>query len=139
MEKQSLLPAVVFNANNKKLDVDLLEHTFERFSNSDDVFTFHFTNGGVLLPQNMDPEQSQDSISRALKEYLSHRSAQLLFMKPSDTDNLPEGPYFLHGESLHQAWRLYSDDLESFTTGVMPDDEGVPYRYAKRWIFVHKR
>lgn len=42
---------------------------------------------------------------------------------------LPSGPYFLSGQNLHQAWRLYPDELEAFTFGLIPDDVFNATRY----------
>lgn len=41
---------------------------------------------------------------------------------------LPSGPYFLSGPNLHQAWRLYPDELKAFTFGLVPDDPFSPQR-----------
>lgn len=43
---------------------------------------------------------------------------------------LPSGPYFLYGPNLHQAWRLYDDELGAFTFGIVPDDLGKPDEYV---------
>jgi hypothetical protein len=43
-----------------------------------------------------------------------------------DFEQLPSGPYFLYGPNLYQAWRLYEDDLDSFTMGVIPEDIDSP-------------
>ena len=39
----------------------------------------------------------------------------------SDYEEVAEGPYFLVGDELHEAWRLYPDYLDSFMTTVVPD------------------
>ncbi len=35
----------------------------------------------------------------------------------------PEGPYFLLGNQLHQAWRLYPDTLDSFVTTIISSQD----------------
>lgn len=42
---------------------------------------------------------------------------------------LPSGPYLLSGQNLHQAWRLYPDELDAFTFGLLPDNPFDPERY----------
>jgi hypothetical protein len=37
---------------------------------------------------------------------------------------LPAGPYFLCGGVIHQAWRLYPDELDAFVFPVVPSHEG---------------
>ncbi|KAF2240819.1 putative amidase [Trematosphaeria pertusa] len=41
---------------------------------------------------------------------------------------LPSGPYFLHGSNIHQAWRLYDDELDAFVFAVIPEDLRNPLR-----------
>ncbi|KAI1109788.1 putative amidase [Nemania sp. NC0429] len=47
----------------------------------------------------------------------------------SDNRHLPSGPYFLHGSNIHQAWRLYPDELDAFIFGLIPDDVFEPRRF----------
>jgi hypothetical protein len=49
--------------------------------------------------------------------------------------NLPSGPYFLHGPNLHQAWKLYDDTSEAFRVGVIPEDVFKPDQYARHGPF----
>ena len=41
---------------------------------------------------------------------------------------LPSGPYFLRGQDLHQAWKLYDDSLGALIQTVVPDNVTVPKR-----------
>ncbi|KAJ5919193.1 hypothetical protein N7466_010136 [Penicillium verhagenii] len=51
-----------------------------------------------------------------------------LVRKPGDLP-IPEGLYLLcNGSELHQAWRLYPDHLDAFTTTVIPSPK-FPGRY----------
>lgn len=43
-----------------------------------------------------------------------------------DIAELPSGPYFLQGPNLHQAWRLYDDELGAFTFGAVPKNVTDP-------------
>lgn len=97
----------------------------------DDVFNPSFVDGGVLLPYNVHPGQSKQTISQTLDHLLASKSARILWIEDSTIVDLPEGPYFLQGKNLHQAWRLYSDEFSSFTAGVVPndDEDGGPYRF----------
>lgn len=49
---------------------------------------------------------------------------------PYNESHLPPGPYFLRGSSIHQAWRLYPDELDAFSFGVIPDDVFEPKRHV---------
>ena len=44
-------------------------------------------------------------------------------------DLLPPGPYFLQSQNIHQAWRLYPDELDAFVMSVVPDSATYPSRY----------
>jgi hypothetical protein len=44
----------------------------------------------------------------------------------SQTAAIPSGPYLLLGNDLHQAWRLYTDDLDAFIVSVVPDRVSAP-------------
>lgn len=42
--------------------------------------------------------------------------------------NLPSGPYFVRGQSIHQAWRLYEDSLDAFVIPIIPCSSLSPER-----------
>ena len=44
--------------------------------------------------------------------------------------HLPQGPYFIHGKAIRQAWKLYEDDLDAFVVPTIVDDVTDPTRYA---------
>jgi hypothetical protein len=96
-------------------DVDALLKLYESY---DDVFVPEF--GAVLVekPSGHDATYSDFNSSQLIQDVY-----HLASIKPSSKlGELPSGPYFLHGPNLHQAWRLYDDDLEAFTFGVIPQD-----------------
>ncbi|KAF1739803.1 Outer envelope protein 64, chloroplastic [Beauveria bassiana] len=41
--------------------------------------------------------------------------------KASALSTLPTGPYILHGKELHQAYRIYEDELRAFSAGIVPE------------------
>lgn len=49
---------------------------------------------------------------------------------PSTFSNLPTGPYILHGKDLHQAYRIYDDELGAFSTGIVPSKHDSFDQYA---------
>lgn len=54
----------------------------------------------------------------------------------SGLDDLPSGPYILHGPNLYQAWRLYEDHHDAFTFGVIPENvnQRQTYVYLPTWV-----
>ena len=86
------------------------------------MFDELFTTGGYLIVQQPPQTQPAPGLPDNVTHYLRERSSAIIFL--SDTV-LPEGPYFAVGRQLHQAWRLYPDNLSSFVTAVIPRDEAT--------------
>jgi hypothetical protein len=92
------------------------------FAAVDDVFQPDF--GGILVEK---PEKDQ---TIGLTQNLGPRSRAVFSLQQPEAEveseapgfeELPSGPYFLHGPNLYQAWRLYDDVLDAFTFGVLPN------------------
>lgn len=45
--------------------------------------------------------------------------------------HLPPGPYFIRGNSIHQAWKLYEDHLDAFVIPTIADNVINPTRSAR--------
>lgn len=114
------MPAVVFNVGKQAVTVHELHEVFARFEAKDDVFSRAFTKRSVLLAQTRGPQEPTATLPETLQDFLRSQSSKLLFS--TDTNYLPEGPYFLRGRSLHQAWRLYADESRAFVTSLTPAD-----------------
>lgn len=89
------------------------------FERADDVYSSGFSKQLVLAASETTIEASKAFLAN-LKDF------DQVF--PSLSEELPAGPYFLCGQNLHQAWRLYEDDLDSFIFAVLPDDVQAPDR-----------
>ncbi|PMD44122.1 amidase signature enzyme [Hyaloscypha variabilis F] len=121
----SVAPVLVLNLPSRKFDVQALKDIFVNFEARDDVFSSRFINGAILYAQTTGNESEGQVMPTAVEEFLRAQSSELVFSDPSDTaPRIPEGPYFLKGKNLHQAWRLYEDELCSFVSAVVPADEG---------------
>lgn len=47
---------------------------------------------------------------------------QLVFRVPfNDLSRIPEGPYFIRGQSLHRVWRLFPDVYETFQSPTIQE------------------
>lgn len=128
-------PAVVLHHHAGKLSLATVQDSFARFLDMDDVFQEGFTHDAYLLIQTSDsasavPNTEQkpqlapnagtdERIPLDLADYLKAKSLVLCFV-----EYLPvaEGPYFVVGNEIHQAWRLFPDQLGAFATTVVPDD-----------------
>lgn len=120
-----MTPAVVVNTSNLKTTKQLIEDSFARFEAADDVFSPLFSKDNLFVLQHNNSDEPTPTIPQEVQELLRARSSQLVSITNAiyDGKSLPEGPYFAKGDNLHQAWRLYEDDLCAVVTAVIPDDD----------------
>lgn len=120
------IPAVVLTPGGAVSSVDKALRLIDQFASVDDVYSQSFS-GTVVL---------QIIIGSDLGGFLaqfeaSGRFSAVYHTAPSTSSNaLPPGPYFLSQDSIHQAYRLYEDELDSFIFGVIPEDVLNP----KKWL-----
>ncbi|KAI0469333.1 amidase signature domain-containing protein [Xylaria cf. heliscus] len=132
---------LVIHSESNNVSLDLVQDSIARFNNEDDVFNEEFATKGYILiqlahkwppsPGPHDGEASGGSLTLlsdypspdGLTSLLQERSLRLLVTDGPFT--IPEGPYFLKGQAIHQAWRLFPDYLAAFTAAVIPDDQAT--------------
>ena len=100
---------------------DILQ-LIESFQRIDDVFTDHFQE---LLVLQAPVGHSVEELVSKLKAY-PHFKGVFQSQLESHNDALPSGPYFLRNNSIHQAWRLYEDNLDAFIIPTVPTDVITP-------------
>lgn len=115
----------MFNLASLEVQVEALRALFTRFEAQDDVFALDFTRGGVLLAQIAGGKPPLEKLSGSVRDCLTSQSSLLIFLE--SLKHIAEGPYFLKGNNLHEAWRLYEDELCSFVSSVVPADAGDPH------------
>lgn len=124
-----IAPAVVFSARNLRWTPESFESVFSTFEHADDVFQPAFTSGAILIAHLDEP--GHPTVHDSLVQFLRDNSSELAFVTAQE-DELPDGPYFVHGRFLHRAWRLYEDDSLAFTLALAPSLEGDGgYRYGQ--------
>lgn len=121
-----LLPVTLLTTEEIFGDID---GVLELLDDYDDVFNPEF---GFVLIEKPGPGQSNAS---QLEAFGGSPPRQIYHLEDmaglsQGFSELPSGPYFLQGPNLHQAWRLYSDDLEAFASGVLPVDLNEPNECA---------
>lgn len=119
----AILPAVVFELNDQEITKHAVLERFGEFARRDDVFQMGFAEGSVLILRSDELPAPTPALPESLTGHLSLKSSILLFVS-SNREELPEGPYFLKGRTLHRAWRLYPDTSSAFTLSVIPADSG---------------
>lgn len=130
-----IIPVVVLSEEEVNAGPEELGRTLQYLVDNDDVCTDEFTGIIVVKPSGSgsDPREACASASD-IRASLDCPFTVYHMTNGLDTseerDLLPSGPYFLSGQNLHQAWRLYPDDLDAFTFGLLPDSPFDPQRYS---------
>ncbi|PKK49299.1 hypothetical protein CI102_5738 [Trichoderma harzianum] len=111
----ALIPVTLLTTTEINTD---LEGILQLFATVDDVFQPDF--GGILVEK---PEKNKTIgfIQNPAPRSRALFSLQRPEVEATAFEDLPSGPYFLHGPNLYQAWRLYDDFLDAFTFGVIPN------------------
>ncbi|KIW29218.1 uncharacterized protein PV07_05045 [Cladophialophora immunda] len=120
------IPVVVLTIGDATASVDKAVALINRFAGIDDVYSQSFARTVVLQSiqgRNGDVHLAQFKASGCF-------SAVYHIASTSPTKALPPGPYFLSQGNVCQAYRLYEDELDSFISGVIPDDVLSPKRYS---------
>jgi hypothetical protein len=100
------------------------QRAFDDFVRRDDVFCDDFTSVVILQSR-----QSIDTTAIATRLGESRCFQAIYTNDPAVThESLPQGPYFIHGKSIHQAWKLYDDHLDAFVIPTIADDVANPTR-----------
>jgi hypothetical protein len=121
------IPAVVLTTGDAIDSVDKASTLVDRFASVDDVYSQSFAQSVVLQSS-----IGNDSLEQLFAEFkASDRFNAVYRTSPSSPPSaLPPGPYFLVHGSIHQAYRLYEDELDSFIFGVIPEDVLNPKKYS---------
>ncbi|KAI0389546.1 hypothetical protein F5Y17DRAFT_120049 [Xylariaceae sp. FL0594] len=124
--------AVVFHAVRKRdVTSDFLQAELDRYGKEDDVYQPRFSREGILIV--VTEERDEGSImplDESIAPYLSSLSSKILFLDDISSASLRDGPYFVRGRSIRQAWRLYNDKNTAFIESVL-STRGNPYIFER--------
>lgn len=135
MRADQVIPVVVLSEDEINAGPEELGRTLQYLVDNDDVCTDEFTGIIVVKPSRsaLEPHEAYASASDGQASLNSSSAVYHMITDglgtSEEVDLLPSGPYFLSGQNLHQAWRLYPDDLDAFTFGLLPDSPFNPQRY----------
>ncbi|KAJ5160568.1 uncharacterized protein N7482_007572 [Penicillium canariense] len=116
---QEITPVVLVDAKGVQESIEKLWQQLDLFHQADDIYSEEFAQSVVLTGS---PEELDHGRSNLQSQNLSS-------VYTTSGVDLPPGPYFLHGPNIHQAWRLYPDDLDAFIFGVIPENVLQPQRF----------
>ncbi|CAH0040298.1 unnamed protein product [Clonostachys solani] len=91
----------------------------------DDVFIPEF--GSVLVEKADEHGRHADPSKLGITQDIFQLNSSDSLLK--GFNDLPSGPYILHGPNLYQAWRLYEDEYDAFVFGVIPEDVNEPEQF----------
>lgn len=103
---------------------DVLE-AVSQFSQADDVFCSLFltdTVGVLVTPKHALTRELQDLETKVGKWTV--KSVYAVTGLQGGKASIPPGPYFLRGNVIHQAWKLYPDTLDAFSVAAYAEDVG---------------
>lgn len=105
---------MLLNNHHLRNGQDSLVSQLSYFELVDDVYSKDFAETIVVVDTDTDTLNT-DPTARINSSLLHYRH-------DSSAASLPSGPYFLQGSEIHQAWRVYRDELDAFIFGVVPQD-----------------
>lgn len=121
-------PALLLSSADGKFDAARVGRDVQRFKTIDDVYTTDFHDSLVVqVPHGIELNLEEFTIDLGRSTKLDFRRV-LSSKVDSERNLLPSGPYFLQGQNMHQAWKLYDDSLGAFIQTVVPDNATTPKR-----------
>jgi hypothetical protein len=123
VKADQIIPVLVLSEGEIYGGPEKLAETLQYYVSHDDVCNLEFTAILVMKPSGSGGERTMIAIEPSIAPVYHLRTE---FEATENVAELPSGPYFLSGSNLHQAWRLYPDDLDAFTVGMIPENIGEP-------------
>ncbi|KAI9670069.1 MAG: hypothetical protein M1817_004549, partial [Caeruleum heppii] len=121
----AVTPSIVVTLPTNDTSAKDLLSIVDTFSKIDDVYS-HAFNKSLILQK--DVKHSADGLVKTLLSQGLVEAVHFAAASKSQ-DFLPSGPYFLYGQQIHQAWRLYPDELDAFVIPVVPENPLRPSRF----------
>lgn len=99
--------------------------TVEYWLENDDVFSVDFLTETVIVPEHATFPFSDHVFDTSAGPWKPRNVLHATWLDQTGSSSVfaSTGPFFLIGNALHQAWRLHTDDLDSFATTLIPRDE----------------
>ncbi|KAJ4396444.1 hypothetical protein N0V93_000663 [Gnomoniopsis smithogilvyi] len=129
-----IIPVLVLSEQELESGPEQLGKILQYYVDNDDVCEDEFTGILVVNPSSSGPDFAATADDVDLPGPDLSRFSAVYYIVPEAAvlegeNRLSSGPYFLSGPNLHQAWRLYPDELEAFTFGLIPDDPFSPQSF----------
>ncbi|TAQ90720.1 hypothetical protein B7494_g1006 [Chlorociboria aeruginascens] len=126
LSTDEIRPIVLIGLNLFHSGQEKIASQLDYFDCVDDVYSKAFAETIVVAHTSADEVE----IGTATPLNYSGLLSTILYSRlDSSITSLPSGPYFLRGSNIHQAWRLYPDELDAFNYGVVPQDVLKPQTF----------
>lgn len=120
----SITPATLMSFSHRDIRATVTAKTIEDFLTTDDVYSAAFSSLIII----------QTPSAAARHEFSQHEDESMLLEFPINgkiittmaiyySGDLPPGPYFVRDGVIHEAWRLYCDNLDAFEITVVPHED----------------
>ena len=126
------IPVTVLSLNRRQHETYDIAQLIKTFLTEDDVWSTDFLSTVViqLLPDS--PAKNIVSLDDD-KTFIQGFTSRILFTTVQSRKMLlPSGPYFVHESQIHEAWRLYADELDCFEITVVPDESNL----SGKWVHI---
>lgn len=127
-------PVLLVSASDSSVEPAEILKQIQRFHKEDDVFDEAFVSDTLLVADDF-PMTDQMMLLRtelADEIVLDGKRWHLNSVYGVDTSisdaDIPSGPYFLSGDRVFQAWKIYTDVFSCFEITVLPTK--LPYRWV---------
>jgi hypothetical protein len=130
LPNETVRPATLVSSDGGTLVASIITRLLEDFSRRDDVYSNDFAQTLVVQTlESVNPSSRFiDPRQLAWEGEPCPFEAVFTAQRSASQDLLPAGPYFLVGSHIHQAWRLYPDNLGAFITTVLSGSVSKPQR-----------
>ena len=126
-----LKPCTIISSNDGNVCVDDIEKIVARFLEVDDVYSLDFVSNIIIQTLGRVASKKRTQL-KSCERLGPNIKLQLEYSKvDSPEDLLPPGPYFLYGNRIYEAWRLYPDFLDAFQITFMPETSGYMAKNEK--------
>ncbi|KPM45590.1 hypothetical protein AK830_g921 [Neonectria ditissima] len=129
--------AVIWHREKPTITADWLRETVNRWQHADDVFQLGFLETVIFVREEHAPEPVFETSSR---ELLNEKWKSQVAFAVVESEEILEGPYYIHDGGLHIVWRLFSDNHEAFMAATLPQNEpsgayqSLPYSDGRRLV-----
>jgi len=124
-----VLPTVVLSIATGDLTSSTICTKISEFQKNDDVYSREFLTDTVVLQIAKSTSIRLATVASILRDSgrelgVNWDAVNILILQSSQLKKVPDGPYFVHGHGIFEAWKVYSDDCDAFQTTVVPNRSG---------------